>query len=111
MLRPDDSKLGLWEEINECTEDLKVGNFFSSALIREICVENSGFIRTLQKQKYEFWHKLQAGSSAYISPTLLTCHRHKGDSNIIVVLNSISPLNALGFIALLFIIFINNYIE
>lgn len=75
---------------------MQVGKFFF-AFLREICVENSGFIWAFQKQQWDFWHKLQDNSSSYIFPTLLTQHKLLGDSNIIVVLNSISPLNALFF--------------
>lgn len=80
---------------------MQVGKFFF-AFLCEICVENSGFIWAFQKQQWDFWHKLQDNSSSYIFPTLLTQHKLLGDSNIIVVLNSISPLNALFFFLVFF---------
>ena len=60
-------------------------------------VENSGFMWVFQKQQCDFWHKPQNNSSSCVFPTLLTQHKLIGDSNIIVVLNSIFPLNALVF--------------
>ena len=64
-------------------------------------VENSGFMWAFQKQQCDFWHKLQDNSSSCVFPTLLTQHKLIGDSNTIVVLNSIFPLNALFFLVLL----------
>ena len=75
---------------------MQVGKFV--AFLCEICVENSGFMWAFLKQQCDFW---QDNSSSYVFPTLLTQHKLIRDSNIIVVLNSISPLNALGFFLVL----------